>query len=182
MNYFVKIKHINKLIYMRLKVEIWKNNEILRAVSQEIKANEINKYSKIWEEMVKFVKNSSNWWVWLAAPQIWISKRLICVSLLKSYNDDNFKTIFMINPKIIEKWEKLIIDEEWCLSVPGEIWKVERYDEIKLFFLDMKARENILFLKWISSRIVQHEIDHLDWILFIDKIAKKEVIDKDHIL
>lgn len=167
---------------MRIKVEIWKNNEILRAISQEIKSDEINKYSKIWEEMVKFVKNSSNWWVWLAAPQIWISKRLICVSLLKSYNDENFKTIFMINPKIIEKWEKMIIDEEWCLSVPGEIWKVERHDEIKLSFLDMKAKENILFLKWISSRIVQHEIDHLDGILFIDKLINKGSLHKDHIL
>ncbi|MCK9272460.1 peptide deformylase [Candidatus Gracilibacteria bacterium] len=167
---------------MRIKIEIGKNNEILRTVSQEIRQDEIKKYSKIGEEMVKFIKNSSNGGVGLAAPQIGISKRLICVSLLKSYNDDNFKTIFMINPKIIEKGEKLCIDEEGCLSVPGEILKVERPDEIKLFFLDTKGKENILFLKGIASRIVQHEIDHLDGILFIDRIIKKGDLHKEHIL
>lgn len=166
---------------MKLILEIWKDNEILRTVSQEINNSEIKKYSKIWEEMIKFIKKSSNW-VWLAAPQVGINKRLICVSLLKSYDDENFKTIFMINPKIIEKWPNLKLDEEWCLSVPWEVWMVERFDNIKLSFLDSRWKENIINLSGISSRIVQHEIDHLDGILFTDRINEKWKIHKDHIL
>ena len=167
---------------MKLIIQTWKNNPVLRSVSIDIKPNEIKRFAKIWEEMVKFLKDSNNWWVWLAAPQIWIWKRLISVSLLKSYEDENFKTIFMINPKILEHSTGTDIDKEWCLSVPKVFWEVERFSELKVSYLDGKWKENILFLKWIAARIIQHEVDHLDWILFTDKVIEVEKQDKEHIL
>ena len=77
----------------------------------------------------------------------------------------------MINPKILKYSTEEYIDDEWCLSVPWEKWKVSRYNNIKLQFLDEKWKENIIMLNWLSSRIVQHEIDHLNGILFTDKLV-----------
>lgn len=159
---------------MKIEIQTWINNDVLRTISEEIKANEIKIFVNIWDEMIKFIKNPKNNWVGLAAPQIWINKRMICVSLLKTYDDSSFKTILMINPEIIEKSENEELDKEWCLSVPKKFWDVYRSTSIKVKYLDNKWKNAILSLEWISARIVQHEIDHLDGVLFTDKIVKKE--------
>ena len=156
-----------------LNIEVWKENEILRTVSSKIKNSDIKKYTKLGKEMIKYIKNPDNGWVGLAAPQVWHNVRLIIVSLLKDWDDENFKTHMMINPEIIEHSSVLEKDIEWCLSVPWEKWKVARFSEIKLKYIDEKAKEKTLYLSHLSARIVQHEIDHLDWILFTDKIDEK---------
>jgi peptide deformylase len=158
-----------------LHIEIWKENKILRTISTKIESKEIKKYSKIGLEMKKYIKNPKNWWVWLAAPQVWYNKRLIIVSLLKDWDDEDFPTIMMINPEILDNSSEKEKATEWCLSVPKEKWEVARYIEIKLQYLDEKWKTKILILEWLSSRIVQHEIDHLDWILFTDKLEKKTI-------
>lgn len=153
-----------------LKIETWENNDILRAVAKEVKPNELNSAIKLWKEMLKYIKNPKNAWVWLAAPQVWHSVRVIIVSLLKDRDDENFKTVMMINPEIIEHSEETCLDEEGCLSLPWEKGKVKRFNSIKLNFIDENKSKKSLVLNWLSARIVQHEIDHLNWILFIDYI------------
>ncbi len=154
-----------------LNIVTWENNEILRKVSENIFTNEYDKYIKIWKEMIKYIKNPENLWVWLRAPQIWINKRLIVVSLLKDWEDENFKTIMMINPVILEKSDETECEGEWCLSLPWQKWDVVRPKTIKIEFIDENKKTKNLVLSWVSARIVQHEIDHLDWVLFIDKLA-----------
>ncbi len=151
-----------------LKIEIWKDNKILRTVAKEVSLSEMWEAIKLWKEMLKYVKNPDNGWVWLAAPQVWKSVRVIIVSLLKDWEDENFKTIMMINPEILEHSESTCVEEEWCLSLPGEKWPVSRYNSIKVSFIDEKKSKKILILSGVSARIVQHEIDHLNWILFTD--------------
>lgn len=155
-----------------LKIQTWKQNDILRTISEEIKLSEFNTYVKLWREMIKYIKNPDNHWVWLAAPQVWYNKRLIVVSLLKDWEDENFQTIMMINPKILESSNETEVEQEWCLSVPWEKWDVERKLKIKLSYVDENKKEKIVILLWVSARIVQHEIDHLDGVLFTDKIKK----------
>lgn len=156
-----------------LKIQTWTENEILRKVSEVIKTSEFNKYIKLGREMIKYVKNPDNKSVWLAAPQIWENKRLIVVSLLKNRDDENFSTVMMINPEILEKSNDTDLENEWCLSLPWKKWEVERYKSLKLSYFDENKSKKTLVLSWVSARIVQHEIDHLDWILFIDKVLKK---------
>jgi len=160
-----------------LKIQTWKDNKILRAISEEIKKNELKQHIKLWKEMIKYIKNPDNGWVWLAAPQVWYNKRLIIVSLLKDWDDENFPTLMMINPEILEHSSVLEKDIEWCLSVPWEKWKVARFSEIKLKYIDEKTKEKILYLKWLSARIVQHEIDHLNWVLFTDRLNDDILLD-----
>ncbi|MDD2565447.1 MAG: peptide deformylase [Candidatus Gracilibacteria bacterium] len=159
---------------MKFTIETGKNNPILRKKSLRIETSEIKKFASIGEEMIKLIKNPDTNGVGLAAPQIGISKRLICISLLKTYDDESFKTIFMINPEIIEYSEEIEIDNEGCLSVPKKFGDVARAKNIKVNYLDGKGKESTLALSGISSRIIQHEIDHLEGILFTDKIVEDE--------
>jgi len=155
-----------------LKIETWKQNKILRTVSEEISKKDFKKYQKLAKQMLKYIKNPDNWWVGLAAPQVGHNIRLIVVSLLKDWEDETYPTIIMINPEILQHSETKQISQEWCLSLPWEKGKVPRYSEVKIRFFDEKFKENIMKLDWLRACIVQHEIDHLDWILFTDRIEE----------
>lgn len=154
------------------KIEKWFENTILRTISRPVKPNEMKSASKLGKEMIKYIKNPDNGWVGLAAPQVWHNIRVIVVSLLQDRNDENFSTIMMINPELLYISEETELDEEWCLSVPGEKGIVKRASHIKLLYLDEKGNSKTLILDHLRARIVQHEIDHLDWVLFTDKLEK----------
>ncbi len=150
------------------KIETWVDNPILRKIADEILDKDFKKTVKLGREMIKYIKNPDNGWVGLAAPQIWQSIKLIVVNLMNDREDESFKTVMMINPEILESSEETDIETEWCLSVPKVTWKVERPIKIKLTFKDQKNTKKTLFLEWLHARIVQHEIDHLNGILFVD--------------
>jgi peptide deformylase len=103
--------------------------------------------------------------VGLAAPQIGISKRIAVVDI----REDN--KIVLINPDIIAE-EGKTIRKEGCLSIPGEIGDVIRSKKIKVKSLDRKGNEIEFEAENFEARAIQHEIDHLEGILFIDKVVK----------
>lgn len=106
----------------------------------------------------------------LAAPQIGKNIRVVVI-----HHDG--KVYFMVNPKITKRsWAKEI-EEEGCLSVldkKGEIiyGRVERHKKVNCAYLDEKGRAKKISADKIMSRVIQHELDHLDGVLFIDKLAK----------
>lgn len=158
-----------------LKIETWPNNHILRTVCDPISKPEFSKYVKLWKEMIKYIKDPENGGIGLAAPQVGVTKRLIVISLIqdRKHRDDEdipYPTIMMINPEIIDHGNDTEIDEEWCLSLPGMRGEVERYVKIKVKFLDDKWKTMMLLLEWLPARIVQHEVDHINGVLFIDKL------------
>ncbi|MDD3793206.1 MAG: peptide deformylase [Candidatus Gracilibacteria bacterium] len=155
-----------------LKIETGNENPILRRVADKITDKNFNKAIKLGREMLKYIKDPENGGVGLAAPQVGHSIRLIIVSLLKNREDENFKTIMMINPEILEHSNSTECDSEGCLSVPGEKGDVERFKTIKLSYIDEKKSKKTLILEGLSARIVQHEIDHLDGKLFTDYLDK----------
>lgn len=156
------------------KIETWVNNPILRKIADKVTDKDFNEAVKLGKKMIKYIKDPENGWVWLAAPQIWVSWKLVVVSMLKDRDDENFKTIMMINPEILEFWWGKEIEVEWCLSVPWVKWKVERYNMIKLTYLDEKKKQITLILKWLQARIIQHELDHINGKLFVDYLKNKE--------
>lgn len=107
----------------------------------------------------------------LAAPQVGENIRAIVVR----HND---QTLFLINPQIVKKsWAKKI-EEEGCLSVLGDQGEiiyapVERHKKITCLYFNEKGAPKKINAAEIIARVIQHEIDHLDGILFIDKIVKK---------
>ena len=80
----------------------------------------------------------------------------------------------MINPKILETSNEMFIGEEACLSVPDVYGNVKRHKSIAVEYTDIKGNRQTKKLKDFNARIIQHEIDHLDGILFVDKIIAKK--------
>ena len=158
-----------------ITIETGLNNEILRAVSSKVTKNDMQTMVKLGKEMVRYVKNPKNKSVGVAGPQVWVNKRIIAVSLLKDWEDESFKTTMMINPEILEHSEEKNIDVEGCLSVPGEQWKVARWNMIKLRYTDEKGKIQTVIYDDLRSRVVQHEIDHLDGILYTDKLENESI-------
>lgn len=103
--------------------------------------------------------------VGLAAPQVGILKRVIVID---NRDEENGKRFYMINPEIIEK-EGVEVGMEGCLSVPGKQGTVERSKDIKVRYNDLSGEEKIMYAEDFLARIIQHEIDHLDGILYTDK-------------
>ena len=114
----------------------------------------------------------------LAAVQIGILKRIIVIDLSKE--GEKKKPIFIVNPEIISKSSDLVSYEEGCLSIPNQFAEVERPNTCKIKFLDYEGNKKELEAKGLLSTCIQHEIDHLNGILFIDYLSKlkKEMIIK----
>ena len=119
--------------------------------------------------------------VGLAAPQIGISRRLI---VMDGARDDEPKApIVMVNPEILERSEELRVHEEGCLSIPEVTAEVERPAITRVSYLDREGKPQEAELEGILSTIVQHEIDHLNGVLFIDYLSrlKRDMIVKKFI-
>lgn len=118
----------------------------------------------------------------LAAPQIGITKRICVVRQFFEDPLDPAKTlhedIVLINPKIFSTSEETTIDWEGCLSVPDTYGKVERYSKIKVTAMDQDG--NLIKLKAddLLARVIQHEIDHLDGILFTQRVVGQTLSEK----
>ena len=113
----------------------------------------------------------------LAAVQVGVLKRLIVVDITKE--DEKKNPLFFINPIITQKSDKTSIHEEGCLSLPGYFAEIERPAECQVEYLDYNGNKRSLKAKGLLSTCIQHEIDHLNGILFIDYLSK---IKKDMII
>ncbi|MBI4978130.1 MAG: peptide deformylase [Spirochaetes bacterium] len=107
--------------------------------------------------------------VGLAANQVGVSKRIIVIGMPGGEKRKALK-IAMINPKILTRSETLATEEEGCLSVPGVRTEVIRPDIVSVRFLDIDGNEHTIEADDMLARIVQHETDHLDGILFVERI------------
>ncbi|MDA7606223.1 peptide deformylase [Pelagibacteraceae bacterium] len=105
----------------------------------------------------------------LAAIQIGIPKRIIVIDISK---EDEKKPLYFVNPKIILKSDNQSIYEEGCLSVPGQFAEIGRPDQCHLTYLDYKGQQQELKAEGLLATCIQHEIDHLEGILFIDYLSK----------
>ena len=113
----------------------------------------------------------------LAAVQIGILKRLIVIDISK--DKEKKKPIFLINPEIIFKSKNTSIYEEGCLSLPGHFAEIERPEECQIKYIDYDGKKKEMKANGLLSTCIQHEIDHLNGILFIDYLSK---IKKDMIV
>ena len=106
----------------------------------------------------------------LAAVQIGILKRLIVIDISKEKEKKN--PLFLINPEIISKSKNTSIYEEGCLSLPGHFAEIERPAECQVKYIDYDGKKKEIKANGLLSTCIQHELDHLDGILFIDYLSK----------
>jgi peptide deformylase len=141
-------------------------NPILRARAKDIDVSEIKtpEFQVFADTMASFMIASSG--VGLAANQVGISKRVIAVL------EKDHVSIYA-NPEIIKMSEATMESEEGCLSVPGVFGIVDRAKRIRVRAIDRTGRRVEFNMSGYTGTIFQHEIDHLNGILFIDKMKKK---------
>lgn len=111
----------------------------------------------------------------LAAVQVGVHKRILVMDLQQ---DGKKEPMFIINPEIIESSEEENIYEEGCLSFPGQLAMVTRPKTVKVKFLDYHGKEQILDCDELLATCIQHEMDHLNGVVFIDHVSrlKREMI------
>lgn len=133
-------------------------NPVLRMQAEEVK--------KIDKKLQRFLKDMAETMyaadgVGLAAPQVGVSKRIVVIDVGEGL-------IEMINPVIVKK-EGSVIGGEGCLSVPDYEGEVERAEYVECEFTDRNGKRILLQTDGLLAIAVQHELDHLDGVLFIDK-------------
>ena len=106
----------------------------------------------------------------LAAVQIGILKRLIVIDISK--DKEKKDPLFLVNPIISFKSENTSIYEEGCLSLPGHFAEIERPAECRVDYINYNGEKKELKANGLMATCIQHEIDHLDGILFIDYLSK----------
>ena len=106
----------------------------------------------------------------LAAIQIGVPKRVIVIDLGR--NNEKKNPFYFVNPEIITNSDNNAAYEEGCLSVPGQFAEINRPDKCKIKYLDYNGNDQILDAEGLLATCIQHEMDHLEGILFIDYLSK----------
>ena len=133
--------------------------EILLAHAREVE-RVTKRHQQLAENMLRIMRAAKG--VGLAAPQIGVSERVIVVMAQN-------RSVVVFNPRITES-SGTQVGEEGCLSIPGIYGDVERAAKVTLVGLDRKGRESEWEMDGIAARVAQHEIDHLDGVLFTEKV------------
>ena len=144
---------------------------VLRKTAKDID-KDYKGLSKFIDDMFETMYDSDG--VGLAAPQVGKSIRLVVIDATTLEEDDpglkDLKKV-MINAHMIERSGEFVNMEEGCLSIPGIREDVKREDKIRIEYYDENFEFHDEYFEGISARIIQHEYDHLDGVLFTDKIS-----------
>ena len=145
------------------------------------KSSDVENFDKDLAKMVKDMFETlyaSGNGIGLAAPQVGIKKRIVVIDLKE---EGKSTPMTFINPKIIFYSEEKFVNEEGCLSIPGFYADVSRSNSVEVEWVGLKRKKNKKKLTGLMSICIQHEIDHLDGILFIDYLSnlkKKRALEK----
>ena len=144
-----------------------KKSEILEKVDNEVRG--------LMNDMLETMYAAPG--IGLAAVQVGIPKRLIVIDISKEKEKKN--PLFLINPEIISKSKNTSVYEEGCLSLPGYFAEIERPAECQIEYIDYEGKKKEMKANGLLATCIQHEVDHLNGILFIDYLSK---LKKDMII
>ena len=137
-----------------------KKSEILEKVDDELRG--------LLDDMLETMYSAPG--IGLAAVQVGILKRAIVIDISKDKEKKN--PFFLINPEIISKSKNTSTYEEGCLSLPGYFAEIERPAECQVKYIDYFGKKKEIKATGLLSTCIQHEVDHLNGVLFIDYLSK----------
>ena len=156
-------------------LEIYKlGSNTLRTTAKRISKVDIET-RKLAREMLQSMYSAKG--IGLAAPQVGISKELLVIDI--NFEDSAAEPLILINPEITAFGSTLNSYEEGCLSIPGVYLNVIRPSTIKLKFRDEMGRPRKMNADGLLARCIQHEVDHLKGVLFVDRVTSKEDLKKE---
>ena len=151
---------------MTIKKILTEPDPFLRQKSSEVE-QVTDETRKLMDDMLETMYDAPG--IGLAAIQIGVPKRVIVIDLSR---DEKKSPLYFVNPKIIKKSDTDSTYEEGCLSVPGQFAEVDRPDKCHVSFLDYNGKKQELKAEGLLATCIQHEMDHLEGILFIDYLSK----------
>jgi len=155
-------------------------NPALRARARPVEPSEIQRpgFQKLVDDMIETMNEYRG--IGLAAPQVHESVRLIIVGIQHDDDDDedesSLEIVSLINPEITALGSELVEGWEGCLSIPEMRGRVPRAAGIRLQALDRRGRRIDRMLEGFPARAVQHEADHLDGVLFVDRMRSFDTL------
>jgi peptide deformylase len=152
---------------MALREILTEPNEVLRKKSLPVKKVD-GDLQQLMKDMLDTLYAAPG--IGLAAIQIGVPKRVIVLDL--SSKDEPKNPMCFVNPEIITKSENKSTYEEGCLSVPGQFAEIDRPDKCHIKYLDYNGQQKEIKAEGMIATCIQHEIDHLEGILFIDYLSK----------
>lgn len=160
-------------------------HEVLRKKAATVPVEEIVSpdFQDFIEDMIETLKDSTG--VGLAAPQVYESKRVMIMHSFTTPRNPKapeFGPTALINPKIISKSAKKVSGWEGCLSFPGIRGLVPRHHSVEIEYTDRTGKKFKKVFKDFLARIFQHEFDHLEGIVFLDRIKGKDIITEKEFL
>ena len=151
---------------MAIRKILTEPNNILRQISQP--AEGVGKEEQdLMKDMLETMYSASG--IGLAAIQIGVPKRIIVIDLNKV---EKKNPMYFVNPVIKKKNSINSIYEEGCLSVPNQFAEIERPNKCEVEYLDFDGKKQLLEANGLLATCIQHEVDHLEGILFIDYLSK----------
>tara|TARA_Y100000310_G_scaffold246390_1_gene251682 strand:- start:1501 stop:2025 length:525 start_codon:yes stop_codon:yes gene_type:complete len=152
---------------MTLKQILTEPNKILREKS--LKVNQVDEdLQKLMNDMLETMYAAPG--IGLAAIQVGVLKRVIVLDIAPKDKPKN--PMCFVNPEIISKSENISTYEEGCLSLPGQFAEIDRPDKCYIKYLDYYGQLKEIEAYGMLATCIQHEIDHLEGILFIDHLSK----------
>jgi len=152
---------------MTLKKILTEPNAILRQKSLLVEKVD-EELQKLMDDMVETMYAAPG--IGLAAVQVGVPKRVIVMDISKKDGEKN--PMFFVNPEIIEKSNTNCTYEEGCLSVPDQFAEIDRPNKCLVKYLDYYGEKKEIKAEGMLATCIQHEIDHLEGILFIDYLSK----------
>ena len=153
------------------------DNPILRKKSRKVTTFN-SEFQQLIDDMIETMREASG--VGLAGPQVNQSLRLTVVETLPDRDEEgneiegSRELFVLVNPEIVWQSDELVKGVEGCLSILGWVGEVNRHQSIRVKAQDRHGRKIRMRLSGWTARIVQHEIDHLDGVLYIDKLTSPE--------
>ena len=152
---------------MTIKNILTEPNKILRQVSLPVE-NFGEEEQILMDDMLETMYHANG--IGLAAIQVGVPKRIIVMDISK--NNEKKKPMYFVNPIIKNKNSNYSTYEEGCLSVPDQFAEIDRPSECEVEYLDYNGNKKLLNASGLLATCIQHEIDHLEGILFIDYLSK----------
>ena len=152
---------------MTVKTILTEPNKLLREISKPVDHIGENE-QKLMDDMLETMYGAKG--IGLAAIQIGVPKRIIVLDI--SRNDNEKSPMYFVNPIIINKGTEQSTYEEGCLSVPDQFAEIDRPNKCEVEYLDYNGEKKLLKAEGLLAICIQHELDHLEGILFIDYLSK----------
>ena len=152
---------------MATKKILTEPNKLLRQISKTVEKVK-DEERKLMDDMLETMYAANG--IGLAAIQIGVPKRIIVMDISKKENEKN--PMFFVNPVIIKKNIEKATYEEGCLSVPNQFAEIDRPNSCEVEYLDYNGNKKKLKAEGLLATCIQHEMDHLEGILFIDYLSK----------